>query len=90
MTIAEAYANIGKRVYIVIGVPDSKYNMPLYAGDIGIIATGAGEIGFAPDRYEGLLQYAHEGTPFVEYCVLASKQTGDGLPQQLELFGDVA
>jgi hypothetical protein len=94
MTIAEAYANIGKRVYITIDVPDTKWGLtPLYAGDTGVIETGAGEIGFTPDRYLPrwkILKYAHKGVPFVEYCVLANKQAGETLPQQLELFGDMA
>ena len=83
MTIAQAYTNIGKRVHITIDVPDNKYGLHLYAGDTGIIDTGAGEIGFVPDRYVetyNLLKFAHEGVPFVEYCVLASGDEVAALP----------
>jgi hypothetical protein len=84
MSISQAYRSIGKRVFIVIDVPDTKYGLHLYAGDTGIIDTGAGEIGFAPDRYAGMLKFAHEGIPFVAYCVLEGKQAGE--PEQMELF----
>lgn len=85
MTLTQAYAHIGKRVYITINVPDPKWGLHLYAGDTGIIDTGAGEIGFVPDRYQGaMLKYAHQGKPFVAYCVLEGTRIAEG---QMELFG---
>lgn len=87
MTTDEAHKHIGKRVAITIDVPDTKYGLPLFAGDTGVIGTGAGEIGFVPDRYlhiGNMLQYAYEGKPFVAYCVLEGKQACE--PIQMALF----